>query len=45
MQPSFSGPSSPGPDRRALLRGLGGAVALSAGVPLLSRLRRQRYGE
>jgi multiple sugar transport system substrate-binding protein len=36
MQLSSSGLSSPGPARRALLRGLGGAVALGAGLPLLS---------
>jgi multiple sugar transport system substrate-binding protein len=36
MQLSSSGLSSPGPDRRALLRGLGGAAVLGAGIPLLS---------
>ncbi|MET7353820.1 ABC transporter substrate-binding protein [Streptomyces mirabilis] len=36
MQLSSSGLSSPGPARRALLRGVGGAVALGAGLPLLS---------
>jgi multiple sugar transport system substrate-binding protein len=36
MQPFSSGLSSPGPARRTLLRGLGGAVALGAGIPLLS---------
>ncbi|WP_369275703.1 ABC transporter substrate-binding protein [Streptomyces sp. R11] len=36
MQLSSSGLSSPGPDRRTLLRGMGGAVALGAGIPLLS---------
>ncbi|MET9683859.1 ABC transporter substrate-binding protein [Streptomyces coeruleorubidus] len=36
MQLSSSGLSSPGPARRTLLRGVGGAVALGAGLPLLS---------
>ncbi|MDC0773086.1 ABC transporter substrate-binding protein [Streptomyces sp. HD] len=36
MQLSSSGLSSPGPARRTLLRGVGGAVALGAGIPLLS---------
>ncbi|MGX5183129.1 ABC transporter substrate-binding protein [Streptomyces avermitilis] len=36
MQLSSSGLSSPGPARRTLLRGAGGAVVLGAGLPLLS---------
>ncbi|MFD1658077.1 ABC transporter substrate-binding protein [Streptomyces caeni] len=36
MHPSPSGLSLPGPSRRALLRGIGGAAALGAAVPLLS---------
>ncbi|WP_030231049.1 MULTISPECIES: ABC transporter substrate-binding protein [unclassified Streptomyces] len=36
MQLSSSGLSTPGLDRRTLLRGLGGAVALGAGLPVLS---------
>jgi multiple sugar transport system substrate-binding protein len=36
MQLSSSGLSSPGPARRTLLQGVGGAVALGAGLPLLS---------
>lgn len=35
MQVPPSGPSLVGPSRRTLLRGTGGAVALSAAVPLL----------
>ncbi|MFE9097962.1 ABC transporter substrate-binding protein [Streptomyces sp. NPDC007264] len=36
MHPSPSGLSLPGPSRRTLLRGIGGAAALGAAVPLLS---------
>jgi multiple sugar transport system substrate-binding protein len=36
MHISPSGLSVPGPSRRTLLRGLGGAAALGAGIPLLS---------
>ncbi|MER5184878.1 ABC transporter substrate-binding protein [Streptomyces sp. NPDC002896] len=36
MHLSPSGLSVPGPSRRSLLRGIGGAAALGAGIPLLS---------
>ncbi|MFC3573342.1 ABC transporter substrate-binding protein [Streptomyces yaanensis] len=36
MHNTPSGLSVPGPSRRTLLRGIGGAAALSAGIPLLS---------
>ncbi|MEU6913218.1 carbohydrate ABC transporter substrate-binding protein, partial [Streptomyces olindensis] len=33
---SLSGPSLPAPGRRTVLRGMGGAALLGAGIPLLS---------
>ncbi|BBC33453.1 putative secreted solute-binding protein [Streptomyces graminofaciens] len=36
MQHTPSGLSIPGPSRRTMLRGIGGAAALGAGIPLLS---------
>ncbi|MEU8790586.1 carbohydrate ABC transporter substrate-binding protein, partial [Streptomyces sp. NPDC048643] len=36
MHLHLPGPSAPTPSRRTLLRGIGGAAALGAGIPLLS---------
>lgn len=41
---SPSGLALPAPGRRTLLRGIGGAALLGAGIPLLECLRRQRRG-